>query len=193
MAAFMLIPSCDCQMRWLLHSLSYQEIIIRLAVNLSVNFHARHFGVLPDLASGWTSLHALFLSVQLSPTVDQWRTVQSISFAFSLYDSSSYGAKLKMITAHHWSPVCFLFMPSVYQYDQSYCRWMQDMHWTCIAQTGSPHILPLFIFPVRCNRLDPVCVSTCVVFFLMFFFNFHLLKSPLNASYSFWHALNGSR
>lgn len=71
---------------------------------------------------------ALFLGVQLSPTVDQWWMVQSISFAFALYESSSYGAKLNMITAHHWSPMCVFFSCLFFIGLSSYCWWMQDTH-----------------------------------------------------------------
>lgn len=66
----------------------------------------------------------------------------------------------------------------------------------CIAQTGSRHILPLLIFPMSCSSLHhSIYVTSCVLFFFAFFFfrNFYLLKSPLNASYSLWHALNGLR
>lgn len=107
------------------------------------------------------------------------------SFAFALYKSSSYGAKLKIITAHYWSLVFFLLC---YQFEYGYCWWMQDTHRTlCIAQTSSRHILPLLVFPVSCKASTIVSWhELCAFFFPSFLLIFPRLKSRLyvSATYS---------
>lgn len=125
--------------------------------------------------------------------------VQSISFAFALYESSSYGAKLNMITAHHWSPMCVFsfFVPfflSVWVVTAGGCKTRTERFVHCSNRQSSHS--PTSHLSNELQQLAPLylCNLLCSFFFCLFFFpNFYLLKSPLNASYSLWHALNGLR